>query len=140
MEWISIYCIVVSVGIILDLFRLLLIKVFNLEVQEFSIFMGPKVFNKCIGDALFILRGVPYGSSMVLRESFLESTRKIRIAITYLPEFILFVITSLTLSFTSNQILFLSSLFLMSINGLSVLLSIIFDKSQVCYRYKNSRL
>lgn len=138
MKYLLIYLTVVGLGIGLDVFRLLLIKLFKFEVEEFSIFMGHKLIEVPIFDTKFILKTIPYGSYIKLKESFLYKNRILRIIVSYLPAIILFIIAFIFIKYTTNYVLITSGILLAIINGLSVIFSIIFDSSQVFYRYRNN--
>lgn len=138
MKYLLIYLTVVGLGIGLDVFRLLLIKLFKFEVEEFSIFMGHNLIEVPIFDTKFILKTIPYGSYIKLKESFLYKNRILRIIVSYLPAIILFIIAFIFIKYTTNYVLITSGILLAIINGLSVIFSIIFDSSQVFYRYRNN--
>lgn len=136
MKYLLIYITFVGVGICTDVFRLFLAKLFKFEVEKFSLFIGPKLTEIVIFDTIFMISVIPYGSSISFKESFLSRNRVSRIILSYLPATLVFIMSFIFIKYTTNSILHISGTLLAIINGLAVMFSIIFDRSQVFYRYK----
>ncbi|GKX66507.1 hypothetical protein [Inconstantimicrobium mannanitabidum] len=136
MNYLLIYLTVVALGLVVDIFRLFLAKLFNFAIEEFSIFMGPSLIELPLSTFEFKLKTIPYGSSIKFNESFLCKNRISRLIISYLPEIILFTIAFIFIKYTNNYVLTTSGILLAAINAISVLFSIVLDKSQVFYRYR----
>lgn len=136
MKYLLIYITFVGLGICADIFRLFLAKLFKFEVEKFPLFIGPKLTEVVISDIIFMINVIPFGSSISFKESFLSRNRVSRIILSYIPTTLLFIISFIFIKYTTNSILHISGMLLAIINGLAVIFSIIFDRSQVFYRYK----
>ena len=136
MKYLLIYITFVGLGICADIFRLFLAKLFKFEVEKFSLFIGPNLTKIVISDTIFMICAIPYGSSISFKESFLSRNRVSRIILSYLPATLIFIISFIFIKYTTDYILHISGILLSVINGFAVMFSIIFDRSQVFYRYK----
>lgn len=135
MQYLLIFCIFVLTGICFDFLRLILTKAFSFEVEEFSFFMGPKLFSCTIGTTEFSFKAIPLGSYIKIKDTFFEASRLSRIIVTYLPQILLIMASFYVLTTSYNYVYTMASKLLILINGIQVLSSILFDKAYVFYRY-----
>ena len=131
MQYLYIYFIFVFTGIFFDLLSLILINALSFEVEEVSIFMGPKLFSKTIGNTEFSLKAIPYGSYIKLKDTFIEASRFAKILAIYLPKILLLVVAFYMINTSQNYVYIMSGKLLILVNGLSVFISIIFNKGHV---------
>lgn len=136
MKYLFIYLTVVGIGIGIDLFRFVLAKLLKFEIEELSIFMGPKLSSIDSSTTRYIIKSIPYGSYVKFKESFLNKSRSSRLILGYLPEIILLMSAFIFIKYKISYVLFISGILLLVINGLSIVFSIIFDTRHVFYRYK----
>lgn len=138
MTYLLIYLTVVGVGIVIDLLRFILAKLLKFEIDEFSIFMGPKLASVNSSTTKYIIKTIPYGSYVKFTESFFNKSRTSRLILGYLPEIILLMSAFIFIKYKINYVLFISGIFLLVLNGFTIALSIIFDTRRVFHRYKKA--
>lgn len=138
MKYLLIYLTVVGIGIGIDLFRFILAKLLRFEIEELSIFMGPKLTSISSSTTKYTIKAIPYGSYVKFNESFFNKSRTSRLVLGYLPEIILLISAFTFIKYKSNYVLFISGIFLLVVNGLAIVSSIIFDTKRVFYRHKKA--
>lgn len=136
MKYLLIYLTVVGIGIGIDLFRFVFAKLLKFEIEELSIFMGPKLASIDSYTTRYIIKIIPYGSYVKFKESFLNKSRASRLILGYLPEILLLTSAFIFIKYKINYVLFISGILLLVLNGFSMVFSIIFDTRHVFYRYK----
>lgn len=87
MNWFMIFVLVVTLGVILATFRLLLAWLLGFDVEEYSLFAGPKLFSFKLFGTTFSLRLLPIGAFITLNvETFEVHNGLARFLVRYLPE------------------------------------------------------
>lgn len=132
MQYLYIFFIFSFTGIFFDLLRLIIINVLSFEAEEFTIFMGPKLFSTTIGITEFNLKAIPCGSYIKLKDTFVdEASRFEKILIAYLPQILLLIAAFCVMFNSQNYVYTMSSKLLIIVNGLSLIFSIKSNKCDV---------
>lgn len=137
MNFLLIYYIFIGLCICADLIRFMCAKIVKLQIEEYSIFIGPKLICTTLYNTKFIIRPIPCGTSMTFQDSFLRRDRFSKFVFFYLPIIILFVVVLGVLTITTkNDVFITSTKIALLLHALQPIKSIIFDDHHVFYRYK----
>lgn len=127
MNWLIIIFIISAVGIITDVFRLCMAYLFHFDVEEFSLFTGPKLFSFKFFNTTFTLRLIPLGASLHFNpDTFFLKSKATRLILTYFPDCIAFILVITYLITATNPLLILASNLFIAWNLIVYVLKFIF--------------
>ncbi|WMJ81593.1 hypothetical protein RBU49_04925 [Clostridium sp. MB40-C1] len=108
------------------------INILSFEVEDVTIFIGPKLFSGTIGITKFNLKAIPCGSYIKLKDTFIdEASRFEKLLIIYFPTILLLIVAFYVVITSQSYVYTMSSKLLILVNGPSVLFSIISNNCDV---------